>query len=212
MDEEKKVNAAGGLDSSFDSEELDEELKDKVNDAKSFNSDDSGNSSDGALLHNTDLTYFDVMNPDEKICTLNNRMIKLKERTLLMMQDIDESEALYPAGQGWQDIVGTSKQMYPSDDNYSNLSGYQSSGGGLDMQFHSSQLMQGIEELKQGLEECKAASTADDTESAAQMTSSVMQGETSSQTSQASRSSPQRLAKYKASKPVPAAHGANKRR
>ena len=133
MDEEKKVNAAGGLDSSFDSEELDEELKDKVNDAKSFNSDDSGNSSDGALLHNTDLTYFDVMNPDEKICTLNNRMIKLKERTLLMMQDIDESEALYPAGRGWQDIVGTSKQMYPSDDNLSNLSGYQSSGGGLDM-------------------------------------------------------------------------------
>ena len=102
MDEDKKANAAGGLDSSFDSEELNEELKDKVND-HSINSDDSGNSSDGALLHNTDLTYYEVMNPDEKILTLNNRMIKLKERQMLMMQDITESEALYPISGAWQD-------------------------------------------------------------------------------------------------------------
>lgn len=105
------------------------------------------------------------MNPDEKIQTLNNRMIKLKERQLLMMEEIKESEALYPISGAWQDKVqGSLKEMYPSDDNMSNLSGYSSSG--VDMRFHSNQLMQGLEELKQGLEEYKS-STADDTESVA---------------------------------------------
>ena len=64
INEDKKSKVAGGLDSSFDSDELDKELRDKVNENDSV---DSGDSSDGALLHNTDLTYYDVMNPDEKI-------------------------------------------------------------------------------------------------------------------------------------------------
>ena len=123
---------AGGLDSSYDSDELDEELRDKVNDAKSDNSENSGNSSDGAMLHNTDLTYYDVMNPDEKIVTLRNRALKLQERQMLMMQDIKDCEALYPIRGGWQDkVYDQMREMYPSDDNMSNMSGYSSGGGDM---------------------------------------------------------------------------------
>ena len=132
MDEEKKANAMGGHDSSFDSEELDQELRDKVD--SNYDSDGSNNSSDGAMIHNTDLTYYDVMNPDEKILTLNNRMIKLKEKQQLMMEDIKENEVLYPNAGVFQDkIVKKVKEMYPSDDNMSNLSGYSSSASGADM-------------------------------------------------------------------------------
>ena len=66
-------------------------MRDKVKHAmenkNSLDSDDD-DSSGGEFEHNTDLTYFDVMNPDEKIMTLNNRASKLHERTMLMMQEI----------------------------------------------------------------------------------------------------------------------------
>ena len=67
------------------------------------------------------------------------------------------------------------REMYPSDDNMSNFSGYSS---GPDIQFRAMQMrLDGLEE------ELLKNSTADDTESVAQMSSSVMQGETSSATS-----------------------------
>ena len=52
-----------------------------------------------------------------------------------MMEDIKDSEALYPISGAWQDKVGSRmKEMYPSDDNMSNLSGYSSSASaGIDM-------------------------------------------------------------------------------
>ena len=67
------------------------------------------------------------MNADEKIMTLKNRALKLKERMMFKMQDIKDNEALYQIRSTWQDKIGTAMQgMYPSDDNMSNFSGYSS--------------------------------------------------------------------------------------
>ena len=113
---------AAGLDSSFDSDELDEEMRDKVKGQDLDNLSDLSDL-DEDFSKNIDMTYYTVMNPDEKLMTLRNRAQKLHEKHLEMMQEMKLCETLYPAA-GWHNNI---KMDYNSDDNVSNLSGYSSS-------------------------------------------------------------------------------------
>ena len=73
------MERAGGVDSDIDSDELDEEMRDKVmgaaNNSSSEDEEDKEN-----LAQNVDLTYYNMMSADEKLLTLRNRALKLHEK------------------------------------------------------------------------------------------------------------------------------------
>ena len=73
------MERAGGVDSDIDSDELDEEMRDKVmgaaNNSSSEDEEDKEN-----LAQNFDLTYYNMMSADEKLLTLRNRALKLHEK------------------------------------------------------------------------------------------------------------------------------------
>ena len=73
------MERAGGADSDIDSDELDEEMRDKVmgaaNNSSSEDEEDKEN-----LAQNVDLTYYNMMSADEKLLTLRNRALKLHEK------------------------------------------------------------------------------------------------------------------------------------
>ena len=73
------MERAGGADSDIDSDELDEEMRDKVmgaaNNSSSEDEEDKEN-----LAQNVDLTYYNMMSADEKLMTLRNRALKLHEK------------------------------------------------------------------------------------------------------------------------------------
>ena len=73
------MERAGGADSDIDSDELDEEMRDKVmgaaNNSSSEDEEDKEN-----LAENVDLTYYNMMSADEKLMTLRNRALKLHEK------------------------------------------------------------------------------------------------------------------------------------
>ena len=73
------------MDSSFDSEEFDAELRDHVEGAKVEN-DVVSEDEDNEIAQNTDLTYYDKMNADEKILTLKNRAFVLAQKQEQMME------------------------------------------------------------------------------------------------------------------------------
>ena len=73
------MERAGGVDSDIDSEELDEEMRDKVmGGANNSSSEDEEDKED--LTQNVDLTYYSMMSADEKLMTLRNRAMKLHEK------------------------------------------------------------------------------------------------------------------------------------
>ena len=178
LERDKYEEAVGGLDSSIDSEEFDREVRDQVD----------GNQAEGAATgggdkhdfsKNSDLTYYSLMDQDEKLMTLQNRAKMLHEKHKEMMREIKICEALYPA-KNW---VEKADLGYLSDEVNSQMSGYSSAGSDLNN-------LQFLAELRSGtnanFEEGKS-STADDTE-ASQAQTSIMQGETSSAASQFSKS------------------------
>ena len=67
---------AGGVDSSIDSEELDEEMRDRVMGAANNSSSDNEEDKED-LTQNVDLTYYSMMTADEKLMTLKNRAMQL---------------------------------------------------------------------------------------------------------------------------------------
>ncbi len=73
------------MDSSFDSEEFDAELRDHVDGTK-VDKDVVSEDDDAEIAQNTDLTYYDKMNPDEKILTLKNRAYVLAQKQEQMME------------------------------------------------------------------------------------------------------------------------------
>ena len=99
----KYEDAVGGLDSSIDSEEFDQEMRDVVDgggeEAKGHGAAVSGDKADD-FSKNTDLTYYSMMDPDEKLLTLRNRAKKLHDKHHEMMAEIKRCEALYP-NKGW---------------------------------------------------------------------------------------------------------------
>lgn len=58
------------MDSSLDSEEFDAEMRDKV---KAEGIQDDSAEEDEGEFKNTDLKYYDMMDPLDKLMTLNNR-------------------------------------------------------------------------------------------------------------------------------------------
>ena len=62
------------MDSSLDSDEFDAEIRDKVK-AEGING-DSMDEEEGEMK-NTDLKYYDMMDPQDKLDTLNNRTSNL---------------------------------------------------------------------------------------------------------------------------------------
>ena len=78
MDRDRFEAVGGGLDSSFDSEEMDQELRDKVEGQMKLLKPEEGDEEEEEdkynFSQNTDLTYYGMMDADEKLVTLNNRV------------------------------------------------------------------------------------------------------------------------------------------
>jgi len=113
MIDQEKYEAVGGLDSSVDEDELDEEMRDKVvGEPRESDSDDSVESD---LAKNMDLTHYGKMDIDTKLLTLRNRVKNLANKQREMMEEIKECEVLY-GGKDWHHDVDLA---YLSDGNTS---------------------------------------------------------------------------------------------
>ena len=69
--EQERIDAAG-LDSDDDMDEMDEEMRDRMMNDEKFGA-DSDSDGEEDFTQNTDMTYYTMMNADEKIMTLRNR-------------------------------------------------------------------------------------------------------------------------------------------
>lgn len=108
IDNEKKEQVAGGLDSDIDSDELDEEMRDRIKGQPGVVGEDSlssGQEEFEEFAKNTDLTYYKMMNADEKLMTLKNRTEQLIVKQLQIMEECKQTERLYPKDGGWQNKV-----------------------------------------------------------------------------------------------------------